>query len=112
MLAARTRSGSSVSEDVPPKKSARTSANPFVATVVIEHQKTLVRDDFVFIEQLLGAGKIPLGIDMLDINLSFTGILIFRQQILNVRGNRRVGRKENGDAHLALERVEETLRFI
>ena len=84
----------------------------FVAALVIEHQETLVRDNFVFVEQLLGARKISLGIDVLEVNLSFAGILIFGQQILNVRGNRRIGRKENRDVHLALQRVEETLRFI
>jgi len=49
---------------------------------------------------------------MLDIDLSLTGILIFRKQILNVRSNRSIRRKENGDAHLAPERIEKTLRFI
>jgi len=86
--------------------------NGLIATLVIEHQKAFVRDNLVFVEQLFGAGKIPLRIDMLDIDLSLTGILIFRKQILNVRSNRSIRRKENGDAHLAPERIEKTLRFI
>ena len=61
----------------------------FVASVVVEHQKAFVRDDLVFIEQLLGPGKIPLRIDLLDVDLSFPGVLIFGQQILKVRGDRR-----------------------
>ena len=86
--------------------------NRFVAAIVIEHQQTLVGDNFVFIEELFGAGKIPVGVDVFDVDLSLAGILIFRQQILNVRGNWRARRKENRDAHLAFERIEETLRFI
>ena len=84
----------------------------FVAAIVVEHQKTLVCNNFVFVEQLFGAGKIPLGIDMFDVDFSFTGILIFGQQILNVRSNRCVWCKENRHAHLAVERVEKALRFI
>src|SRR4029077_5014717 len=57
-------------------------------------------------------GKITLGINVLDVDLAFTCILIFRQQILNVRGNRRAGRKENRDTHLALERFKKTFRVI
>ena len=49
---------------------------------------------------------------MLDVDLSLTGILIFCKQILNVPSNRRIRRKENRDAHLALERIKETLRFV
>ena len=84
----------------------------FVAPIVVEHQEAFIGDDLVFIEQLLGPGKIPLRIDLLDVDLSFPGVLIFGQQILNVRGDRRARRKENRDAHLALERVKETLRLV
>ena len=84
----------------------------FASALVIEYQETFVCDHFIFIEQFLCARKISLGIDVLDVNLSFAGVLIFSQQIQNLPGNRRVGRKENCDAHLALERVEEALRFI
>jgi hypothetical protein len=84
----------------------------FVAPVVVEHQKAFVGDDLVFIEQLLGTGKTPLRIDLLDVDLSFPGVLIFGQQILKVRADRRAGRKENRDPHLALERVKETLRLV
>jgi hypothetical protein len=49
---------------------------------------------------------------LLDVDLSFPGVLILGQQILNVRSDRRAGRKENRDAHVALERVKETLRLV
>ena len=75
--------------------------NRFVATIIIEDQQALVRNDLVFVEQLFGAGKIPLGIDMLDVDFSFASVLIFRQQILHVRSNRRGRGKEDRDAHPA-----------
>ena len=49
---------------------------------------------------------------MFDIDLSFTGILIFRQQVLNIRGDGRGRWEENCDAHLALQCAQETFRFI
>src|SRR5213592_1277549 len=61
--------------------------------LVVNDQKTFVADDFVLVEQLFGARKIAFGIDVLDVDLSFRGVLILGQQILHVRRDRGAGRK-------------------
>ena len=88
------------------------SLHRLVASFVINHQQTLVADDLVFIEHLFGAGKIALGIDVLNVDLSFPRVLIFRQQILHVRADGCVRGKENSNVHLAFDGAEETFRLV
>ena len=82
-----------------------------VATLVIEHEQTLVAHHFVFLEHFLGPRKVAFGIDVLDVDLSLGCVLILSQQALHVRCDRRV-REENGDSHLAFDRIEKALGLI
>ena len=49
---------------------------------------------------------------MFDVNLCFSRILVFGQQVLHVCGDRRVGGKEKRDPHFAFDSFEEPLRFV
>ena len=61
----------------------------FIAALVIDHEQTFVADHFVFVEQFLGAGEVPLRIDVLDVDLALGCVLIFGQQTRNVGTDRR-----------------------
>ena len=80
--------------------------------VVIEDQQVFACDDLVFIEKLFRPRKIALGIDILDVEFSLGGVLIFRQQPLDVAGNRIVRQKENRDPCLAWHALKEALCFV
>jgi len=51
-------------------------------------------------------------IDVLDVDLSFGRILILGEQTLYVSRDRRIGREEDGDAHLALDGLKKALRLV
>src|ERR1700731_508768 len=84
----------------------------FVAAVVLENDETFVADDFVFVDDFLGPGKIPVRIDNLDVHFPLRGILIFGEKGGDVRTDRVVRREENRRPHFAFDRLEETFRLI
>jgi hypothetical protein len=84
----------------------------FVAALVIENEQFLTGDDFVFVEHRLGPGETALGIDVLNIQLPFRGVLKLGQHSLDVGGDGAGGEKQHRDSGLARHAFEETFRFI